>query len=125
MVADGQKGGRERRRYDRFVIRKRVEVVCDGRRLTGNLRDISIGGAAVQVRGLKAVHSEIILDINDFGIYRGEILRALEDEMIAVEFEIDEKQSIDLAAKLVAIYYGVGGDVQRDASEVEWHSLTP
>ena len=125
MTAIEQEGGRERRQYDRFVIRKQVEVICGGRSYRGTLRDISIGGAAVQVRGRFELGGEITLDIHDFGVYRGDVLRYLGDEMIAVEFDIDEKQSVDLAAKLVAVYYGVGGSEQRDAAEVQWHSLTP
>lgn len=118
-------GGRERRRYDRFIIRKRVEVIVGGRSYPGSLRDISIGGAAVQLRSAIEPGSEITLDISDFGVYRGDVLRRIDEAMIAVEFDIDEKQSIDLAAKLVAVYYGVGGSDQREAAEFGWHSLTP
>lgn len=125
MTGTEHEGGRERRRYDRFIIRKQVQVICGGRSYRGTLRDISIGGAAVQLHGRVELDGEITLDINDFGVYRGEVLRYLDDAMIAVEFDIDEKQSVDLAAKLVAVYYGVGGSEQRDAGEVQWHSLTP
>lgn len=117
--------GLDRRRYDRFSISRQVDVVARGKTYAGTLRDISIGGAAVRLRGPVEAESQVTLDIYDFGVFRGDVLRHSADETIAVEFEIDEKQSVDLAAKLVAVYYGVGGAEQRDAAEVEWHSLTP
>ena len=43
--------GRERRQHDRFIIRKRVEVSTVTKTYDGILRDISVGGAAIQVRG--------------------------------------------------------------------------
>jgi hypothetical protein len=43
--------GRERRQHDRFIIRKRVEVSTATKTYDGILRDISVGGAAIQVRG--------------------------------------------------------------------------
>jgi len=40
--------------------------------------------------------------------FDGQVLLSLNEDMVAVEFEVTEQQTVDLAAKLVGIYYGGG-----------------
>ena len=100
--------GRERCLHDRFIIRKRVEVSSATKVYDGVLRNISVGGAAIQVRGPLYEANIITVDINDLG-----------------EFEVTEQQTIDLAAKLVGIYYGAEAEKPKDPNEIEKFNLTP
>ena len=120
-----EQNGRERRLHDRFIIRKRVEVSTATKTYDGILRDISVGGAAIQVRGPLYEANIITVDINDLGEFDGQVLRSLDEDMVAVEFEVTEQQTIDLAAKLVGIYYGAEAETPKDSNEIEKFNLTP
>lgn len=120
-----QSGGRERRQHDRFIIRKRVEVATATETFNGVLRDISVGGAAIQVRAPLYEANIISLDISDLGAYDGQVLRSLDEDLVAVEFETTEQQTIDLAAKLVGIYYGAEAEQPQDPSDIEKFNMTP
>ena len=113
-----EQNGRERRLHDRFVIRKRVEVPTATKVYDGVLRDISVGGAAIQVRGPLYEANIITVDINDLGEFDGQALRSLDEDMVLVEFEVTEQQTIDLASKLVGIYYGVEAEKPKDPNEI-------
>ena len=63
---------------------------------------------AIQVRGPLYEANIITVDINDLG-----------------EFEVTEQQTIDLAAKLVGIYYGAEAEKPKDPNEIEKFNLTP
>ena len=101
-----EQNGRERRLHDRFIIRKRVEVSTATKVYDGVLRYIFVGGAAIQVRGPLYEANIITVDINDLAAFDGQALRSLDEDMVLVEFEVTEQQTIDLASKLVGIYYG-------------------
>ena len=120
-----EQNGRERRQHDRFIIRKRVEVSTATKTYDGILRDISVGGAEIQVRGPLYEANIITVDINDLGEFDGQVLRSLDEDMVAVEFEVTEQQTIDLAAKLVRIYYGAEAETPKDSNEIEKFNLTP
>lgn len=120
-----EKGGRERRQHDRFIIRKRVAVSTATKTYDGILRDISVGGAAIQVRAPLYEANIITVDINDLGEFDGQVLRPLDDDLVAVEFETTEQQTIDLAAKLVGIYCGAEAEKPKDPNEIEKFDLTP
>lgn len=117
--------GRERRQHDRFVLRKRVELSTATKTFDGILRDISVGGAAIKIRAPLYQTRIVSLDINDLGEYEGEILRQIDDEHIAVRFDASEAQSVELASKLVGIYYGASGEEKDDPDDIEKFDLTP
>ena len=52
------------------------------------------------------------------GEFDGQVLRSLGEDMVAVEFEVTEQQTIDLASKLVGIYYGVEAEKPKDPNEI-------
>ena len=87
MAEANENAGRERRQHDRFVVHKRIEVSTSTETFNGVLRDISVGGAAIKVRAPPYQADIISIDINDLGEYEGQILRSIEDETFAVEFE--------------------------------------
>jgi hypothetical protein len=120
-----EKSGRERRLHDRFIIRKRVAVSTATKTYDGILRDISVGGAAIQVRAPLYEANVITVDINDLGEFDGQVLRSLDEDLVAIEFEVTEQQTIDLAAKLVGIYYGAEAEKRKDPNEIEKFDLTP
>jgi hypothetical protein len=117
--------GSDKRQYDRFVVHKRVEISTSTKTYDGVLRDISVGGAAIKVRAPLYKTHTVSVDINDLGAFDGRILRAIDDDMVAVEFDVSEQQSIELAAKLVGIYYGAGAEGPHETQEVEKVDITP
>ena len=125
MAEVNENAGRERRQHDRFFVHKRIEVLTSTETFNGVLRDISVGGAAIKVRAPLYQADIISIDINDLGEYEGQILRSIEDETFAVEFETNESEAVELAAKLVGIYYGAGGECASDTADVKKSNLTP
>ncbi len=125
MANPEEAGGRERRQHDRFVLRKRVEPSTATKTYDGILRDISVGGAAIKIRAPLYQTRIVSLDINDLGAYKGEILRQIDDEHVAVQFSPSEEQSLELASKLVGIYYGATEEENDNPSDVEKFDLTP
>ena len=120
-----EQNARERRLHDRFIIRKRVEVSTATKVYDGVLRDISVGGAAIQVRGPLYEADIITVNINDLGEFDGQALLSLDEDMVLVEFEVTEQQTIDLASKLVGIYYGAEAETSKDSNKIEKFNLTP
>ena len=94
--------GRERCLHDRFIIRKRVEVSTATKVYDDVLRNISVGGAAIQVRGPLYEANIITVDINDLG-----------------EFEVAEQQTINLAAKHLGIYCGAEAEKPKDLNGID------
>ncbi len=97
-----EQNARERRLHDRFIIRKRVEVSTATKVYDGVLRDISVGGAAIQVRGPLYEADIITVNINDLG-----------------EFEVAEQQTINLAAKHVRTYCGAEAEKPKDPNGID------
>ena len=108
---------RERRLHDRFIIRKCVEVLTATEVYVGVLRDISVGGAAIQVRG--PLYEADIITVNILGEFDGQALLSLDEDMVLVEFEVAEQQTINLAAKLVGIYCGAEAEKPKDPNEID------
>lgn len=125
MAEVGEECGRERRQHDRFIIQKRVAVSTATKTYDGILRDISVGGAAIQVKAPLDEEKTITVNINDLGEFNGQVLRSLDENLVAVEFETTEQQTIDLAAKLVEIYYGAEAKKPKDPNAIEKFDLTP
>lgn len=116
MTEVNESDGRERRQHDRFVVRKRVELSTSTKTYDGILRDISVGGAAIKIRAPLYQAHIVTVDINDLGAYEGQVLRSIDDEHVAIEFETTEAQSVDLAAKLVGVYYGAANEQNPDTN---------
>jgi len=114
-----EQNGRERCLHDRFVIRKRVEVPTATKVYDGVLRDISVGGAAIQVRGPLYEADIITVNLNDLGEFDGQALLSLDEDMVLVEFEVAEQQTINLAAKPVGIYCGAEAEKPKDPNEID------
>ena len=87
MAEVNETAGRERRQHNRFFVHKRIEVLTSTETFNGVLRDISVGGAAIKVQPPLYQADIVSIDINDLGEYEGQVLRSIEDETFAVEFE--------------------------------------
>ena len=57
--------------------------------------------------------------------FDGQVLLSLNEDMVTVEFEVTEQQTVDLAAKLAGIYYGAEAETPKDSNEIEKFKLTP
>ena len=125
MAEVNENAGRERRQHDRFFVHKRIEVLTSTETFNGVLRDISVGGAAIKVWAPLYQADIVSIDINDLGEYEGQVLRSIEDETFAVEFETNESEAVELAAELVGICYGAGGQCASDTGDVKKSNLTP
>ena len=87
MAEANENAGRERRQHDRFVVHKRIEVSTSTETFNGVLRDISVGGAAIKVWAPLYQADIFSIDIDVLGEFEGLVLRSIEDETFAVEFE--------------------------------------
>tara|TARA_E500000331_G_scaffold286989_1_gene281959 strand:+ start:366 stop:842 length:477 start_codon:yes stop_codon:yes gene_type:complete len=114
-----EQNARERRLHDRFIIRKRVEVSTATKVYDGVLRDISVGGAAIQVRGPLYEADIITVNINDLGEFDGQALLSLDEDMVLGEFEVAEQQTINLAAKHVRTYCGAEAEKPKDPNGID------
>ena len=112
-----EQNARERRLHDRFIIRKRVEVSTATKVYDGVLRDISVGGAAIQVRG--PLYEADIITVNILGEFDGQALLSLDEDMVLVEFEVAEQQTINLAAKHVRTYCGAEAEKPKDPNGID------
>ena len=83
MAEVNENAGRERRQHDRFFVHKRIEVLTSTETFNGVLR-ISLSA----VRRLNFYQADIFsIDIDVLGEFEGLVLRSIEDETFAVEFE--------------------------------------
>ena len=72
---------------------------------------------AARIAAVYAVNSRVVDS--------GPKLNTIEGETFAVEFETNESEAVELAAKLVGICYGAGGECASDTADVKKSNLTP
>lgn len=93
----GHTAGAELRRHPRVSIRSAVRAVQDDSTYEGRIKDISVGGAAVQMEGDLDDERMVELHIEDLARVTGQVARPLEDGF-AFTFdpdEIDEEPFLD------------------------------
>lgn len=118
MYTSQAPGGRERRKHPRYEIRKSIRIHADGRVLEGTLRDISVGGAAVELRAEIPDGSEARMDIEELGDYPGRVVRRIGKDVVAFEFSINEAVAVRLAARIALAFLA-----DNDTSNVAFESI--
>ena len=93
----------EKRRHRRVAVSKSVQAKTESRQYDGSVRDISAGGAALNVEAEVEHESEVELDIEDLGPLLGTVAR-LYDDGFAVEFDLDEEEEERLLTELTDLH---------------------
>jgi hypothetical protein len=103
--------GDERRRRLRIAVNKAVRTTAEALRHMGTLKDISGAGAAIEPSGNFKVGTEVEIDIEDLGIFPGQVARIAEDDdLFAVAFEIEPEEEDDLVTEITRIHDGIVGE---------------
>ena len=84
-------GGLEHRRHPRVQVDKAVRAVQRNNSFDGRLKDVSRGGAAVQMDGALDDESLVELHFDDMAMVTGSLARPLDDGF-ALAFEIDDDE---------------------------------
>ena len=84
-------GGIENRRHPRVRVDKSVRAVQRNNSFDGRIKDLSRGGAAVQMDGVLDDESLVELHFDDMAKVTGQLARPLDDGF-ALAFEIDEDE---------------------------------
>ena len=88
-------GSDNRRKFERIPMTKPVEMsMVDGMQ-KGEIRDISVGGAAIISRGPLQIGlgEPVELRVENFEKVSGHVVRASGDNGFAIVFDIDEKEA--------------------------------
>ena len=98
-MADSEKG-ENKRRHRRYDIHKPVRAKSGSREGTGETRDISAGGAAIDV-DLEVQEDDILeLDIEDVGYLASQVARPLDDGFAVRFVDLEEEDEENLIAEL-------------------------
>ena len=111
-------GGRERRKHPRYEIRKSVRVHLDDRCFEGTLCDVSVGGAAVELRADVPTSTGVMLEIEELGEYKASVVRRIGADVVAFEFSINEAMAVRLAARIAVAYLA-----ENDTSGLDFESI--
>ena len=101
--------GSERRVHRRYPVSKTVRAASDTWRDTGTVRDISAGGAAIQIGPGLQQGDLIDLDIEGIGAVSGYVLR-YEGDVAAVAFQADARREDDIADAIGRLHRVMGAD---------------
>lgn len=118
MYTSETPGGRERRKHHRFQMRKDVLLLVGDEEQDGTLIDISVGGAAIEIRATLEWDRPIEVEIDELGKYPAKFVRRIDENIIAVEFLINEAMAVRLAARIALVYHeaqstaGVGEELE-------------
>ncbi len=99
-------GGRERRKHPRYELRKSVRVFLGDLSHSGALIDVSVGGAAIECRAAIEDEAELSVEIEELGTYPAELVRRIDQNVIAVKFIINEAVAVRLAARIAVTLHG-------------------
>ncbi len=95
------KNGDDRRRWRRLAIEKAAEVKANGAPYAGTTKDISAGGASIDVE-IEALGEESVeLSIDEFGDFDASVVRQW-DTGVVLMFDIDEDHRYALQEELEA-----------------------
>ncbi|MBC8337426.1 MAG: PilZ domain-containing protein [Rhodospirillales bacterium] len=96
--------GDERRINQRFDIERTLRAVANGELRLGRLTEVSAGSAAIHLDKDLEVGTEITLDIEDLGSYKGHVAGPPRDGLVPVKFDIDEHEEDHLIAEIMRVY---------------------
>lgn len=100
----------ERRRHKRFKVNKPVKIRGGANERTGLLTDISSSGAAISAQepeGQFEDDQELELELEDFGVLPGSVVRTLDDGF-AMAFDLDEEGEEMLITEITGFQSGTG-----------------
>jgi hypothetical protein len=100
MPSTTDDNGGDKRRHPRYRVAKRVRATTGELEHEGVLLNISGSGAAIEPGAEVERGDEVELDIEDIGALPGRVVRSVEDDLFAVEFDIDEEDEARLLSEL-------------------------
>lgn len=100
MISSETPGGRERRKHPRYELRKPVRIYVGDTSYLGNLKDVSVGGAAIACRAPLETEMEFSVEIEELGTYSAFLVRRIDDEVVAIKFAINAALAVRLAARI-------------------------
>ncbi len=103
-MADAPESGSDKRRHPRYPAKKPTRTVSQERRHQGNLKDISVSGAAITPAAEFETGDLVEVDIEDVGSFTGRVARTLDDDLFAVAFDIDEDDEEPLLAEITRLH---------------------
>ncbi len=107
MTDSSESNATEKRRHERFAVGRKAHMIAGDGEYDGNVVNISASGAAIEPEiGLEA-GVEVEIDIADLGHFAGRIARTADDELFAVEFDLDGDGEDNLLAELRQIHDGI------------------
>lgn len=101
---------KERRRLTRFSVAKTVRTRSADNEHEGQLKDISGSGAAIEPSAGLETGADVEVDIEDIGVFPGQVSRTPEDDLFAVAFDIDEAGEDNLVDELTRIHDDILGE---------------
>lgn len=99
--------GTDKRRHERFAVDRKARTTAAEDEYDGTVRDISASGAAIEPEIGLNIGDDVEIDIADLGHFAGRIARTVDDELFAVEFDLDSDEEDDLIAELRQIHDGI------------------
>ncbi len=96
----------DKRRHARRAISRPARAVAGARELTGSVKDLSAGGAALRLDSpAESLDEDALIDlyIEDMEPLPGHLARIFEDG-IAVEFDLDEAEEDRLRAEVMEMH---------------------
>ncbi len=104
MASTSDGTGDEKRRHPRYCVRKAARTKSVDQDHDGALMDISASGAAIEPQTDMESGTPVEVDIEDFGIFAARVSRMPEDDLFAVEFDMDEEDEERLISELTQIH---------------------
>lgn len=98
----------ERRRHKRYKVNKPVKIRGGANERDGRLTDISSSGAAVNAEEPETLYEddqELELELEDFGVLPGSVVRTLDDGF-AMSFDLDEEGEEMLISEITGFQAG-------------------
>ena len=108
MASTSEGTGGEKRRHQRYRVRKGARTKSAGADHEGALRDISASGAAIEPSVELESGTPVEVDIEDFGTFTARVTRTPDEDLFAVEFDMDEEEEDRLISELTQLHDDIG-----------------
>ena len=100
--------GDEKRRHQRYRVNKGARTKSADSSHDGSLMDISASGAAIEPSSELESGTAVEVDIEDFGTFAAHVTRTPDDDLFAVEFDMDEDEEDRLISELTQLHDDIG-----------------
>ena len=108
MASTSDGTGDDQRRHPRYRVRKEARTRSANQNHEGELKDISASGAAIAPSTDLESGTPVEVEIEDFGTFAARVTRTPDDDLFAVEFDIDEEEEDRLISELTQIHDDIG-----------------